>query len=194
MKNTNRETASNFHNDHPEKWIGDSSLAYKDSIKDLVVKHNAKTMLDYGCGKGWQYILGSIINCGTGDNPITLDKFVGIDSVYKYDPAVPEFDKLPSDESKFDCIILCQSLAFVPDDDILAVKKYLMRTANKFVFVGEWDPLLPISRRKQTVFDPNLYRVHRSKEWYYEQFSDWKNSELVFHFKERHDKFDERSF
>ena len=194
MKNKNRETASNFHNTYSSKWVGDSSLAYKDRIKELFIKHSAKTMLDYGCGKGWQYVQGSIINFGTDNDPITLDRFLGAESVYKYDPGVEQFNKLPDADAKFDCIILCQSLAFVPDDDILAVKKYLMRTANKFVFVGEWDPLLPISRRKQTVFDPELYRVNRTKEWYFEQFSDWTNSELVFHFKENHDKFDERSF
>ena len=116
--NENKDIAINFHNTHPLKWIGDSSLAYKDYIKELVVKHGAKTMLDYGCGKGWQYEQGSTINFGTNESPITLDKFLGIESVYKYDPGVEQFNKLPDADAKFDCIILCQSLTFVTDNDI----------------------------------------------------------------------------
>jgi len=140
-------------------------------------------MLDYGCGKGWQYEQGSIINFGTNEAPTTLDKFLGVDSVYKYDPGVNQFNKLPDNGAKFDCIILCQSLAFVTDNDIPKVKEYLMRTANKFVFVGEWDPLLPISHRKIAAFDPELYKEKRTIEWYREQFSDWQGPELKFHFK-----------
>lgn len=181
--NENKDIASNFHNTYPRKWIGDSSLSYKEYIKELVVKHNAKTMLDYGCGKGWQYEQGSIINFGTNEAPTTLDKFLGVDSVYKYDPGVNQFNKLPDNGAKFDCIILCQSLAFVTDNDIPKVKEYLMRTANKFVFVGEWDPLLPISHRKIAAFDPELYKEKRTIEWYREQFSDWQGPELKFHFK-----------
>jgi SAM-dependent methyltransferase len=181
--NENKNIAINFHNTHPLKWIGDSSLAYKDYIKELVVKHGAKTMLDYGCGKGWQYEQGSTINFGTNESPITLDKFLGIESVYKYDPGVEQFNKLPDANAKFDCIILCQSLAFVADADMPKVKEYLMKTATKFVFIGEWDPLLPISHRKIAAFDPELYKVKRTKEWYYEQFSDWQGPELKFHFK-----------
>ena len=38
-----------------KNWAGYDVVKYQKLIKDLVVRYDAKTILDYGCGKGLQY-------------------------------------------------------------------------------------------------------------------------------------------
>jgi len=38
-----------------KSWAGYDVVKYQKKIKDLVVRYRAKTILDYGCGKGLQY-------------------------------------------------------------------------------------------------------------------------------------------
>ena len=43
-----------------KNWAGFDVVKYQKQIQDLVVRYNAKTLLDYGCGKGLQYTESSI--------------------------------------------------------------------------------------------------------------------------------------
>lgn len=172
-----------FHRQYPKKWSGDSTIGYKDQIKELVDKHQAQSLLDYGCGKAQHYVPGSIFNFGTEDNPQTFDQFLGVNQVYKYDPCVEEYSILPPDDQKFDAVILIQCLSLVPDDDVQHVKNWLMQHTNKFCFIGNQDPARPSKPCKTALTEGKEYfKIKRTKEWYQEQFADWTGSELALFF------------
>lgn len=180
---TSVETHRQFHQNYPKRWAGDSTFEYKDQIKDLVSKHQARSLLDYGCGKAQHYVPGSIFNFGTESNPQTFNQYLGIDNVYKYDPCVDEYSTLPSDDQKFDAVILIQCISLVPDNDVQHVKNWLMQRTNKFCFIGNQDPARPAKSCKTDLTDSKEYfKIKRTKEWYQEQFANWAGSELVLFF------------
>jgi hypothetical protein len=174
---------SRFHEKYPKKWAGDSTFGYKDQIKELVDKHQANSLLDYGCGKAQHYVPGSIFNFGTEQNPMTFDQFLGVSEVYNFDPCVEEYNILPADNKKFDAVILIQCLGLVPDADVPKVKDWLMQHTTKFCFIGNQDPRRPAKPCKTALTqNKDYFKIKRTKEWYQEQFADWTGSELVLFF------------
>ncbi len=172
------ESVKKFHLEN-KVYSGGGTLAYADDIKSLCIKHNAKTLLDYGCGKGLQYIPGSLISFG--EECETFDKFCKLDSVYKFDPCVEEFQDPPSAESKFDAVIAIQSLTGVPDVDFPTVVQELMNMTDKFCLIG-------ISLRKgkskkgaSELPDPNFLANRLDPIWWKDQLN-WKGSELILKF------------
>ena len=116
-----------------KSWAGYDVVKYQTKIKDLVVRYRAKTILDYGCGKGLQY--KEPLPYASEDNWQTFDEYLGV-TVYKYDPCVPEHFMLPPVGTKFDGVICTQVLNSIPDDDMLWVRDLLEGYATKFCFVG----------------------------------------------------------
>ncbi len=176
------DVGAEFHKKYPAKWAGDSTVHYKEEIKKYVERHYARSLLDYGCGKGWHYqknIVGNLY--GTENNPMSFDEYLGIKQIFKFDPCVPEYNILPPKDQKFDAVILIQSLPFVPDDDIHWVKNLLMSYTGKFCFIGNGNPTKPIKPRKQEVLKKDYFKIERTKAWYYNQFKDWHGSELIFY-------------
>jgi len=172
-----------FHVNHPKKWVGDSTVHYKDQIKELVDKYQAHSLLDYGCGKALHYTRDPVLNFGTEEHHKTFDEFLGVQEVYKYDPCVPEFSILPPAGKKFDAVILIQCISLVPDDDIPWVKQLLMEHTGKFCFIGNRHPSDAVKPIKaQLTANKEYFKATRTVEWYEEQFADWVGSELVFCF------------
>ena len=174
------ESVKKFHLEN-KTYSGGGTLAYAQDIKELALKHKPVSLLDYGCGKGLQYQLGSIITFG--EDNTTFDKFIGVESVYKFDPCVEEFKTPPSSDSTFDAVIAIQSLTAVPDADMPLVVKQLMAMTNKFCFIGT---NLKVGKSKKGVglveVDPSFLSNRLDPEWWKEQFKDWKGSELVLKF------------
>lgn len=82
------ESVKQFHLEN-KTYSGGGTLGYAEDIKELSLKYKPTTLLDYGCGKGLQYVPNSIISFG--NNQVTFDKFIGVESVYKFDPCILEF-------------------------------------------------------------------------------------------------------
>ena len=85
------------------KWIhkisttmsGRTTVKNKDRIKTVIDKINPISVLDYGCGKGWQYTRNEI------------HKEWNIPMPTLYDPYVEEYSKLPTYSSKYFDMVLC---------------------------------------------------------------------------------------
>jgi hypothetical protein len=171
------EKSKIFHLEN-KTWGGLHMIPYGPFIKELAVKHNINSLLDYGCGKGKQYSDKHEWEPGV---VAPFDQYIGIDDVYKYDPCWKEFETPPPADKKFDAIILIQCIGFYPDDDIPILKEMLMRHTAKFCFIGEvYSSYGKIKPKKQKNLDPQYFRAARSPEWFAEQFKDWTGSELVF--------------
>ena len=74
---------------------GRTTIKNKDKIKTVIDKINPVTVLDFGCGKGWQY---------TRQN---VHEYWGIDKPYLYDPYVTKYNKLPGYSNKYFDLVLC---------------------------------------------------------------------------------------
>lgn len=71
-----------------KSWAGYDVVKYQKKIYDLVQRYNARTILDYGCGKGLQYKdrlpYGSGLGLELPDSEWqTFDQYLGV-TVYKY--------------------------------------------------------------------------------------------------------------
>ena len=164
-------------------WSGDDCKNYHNQIRVLMDKYNAKTVLDYGCGKGRQY--ENLVPYGLPHNqntePMTFQTRINAESVYKFDPCVEGFDIEPVGQT-FDAVICTQVLGSIPDVDIPWLRDKLMNYATKFVFIGLHDPYKPIKSKKR-MYDPRHLTQDRSVEWYQEQFKDWNGPTLYWWFR-----------
>ena len=163
-----------------KSWAGYDVVKYQMKIKDLVVRYNAKTILDYGCGKGLQY--KEPLPYASEDNWQTFDEYLGV-TVYKYDPCVPEHSMLPPVGTKFDGVICTQVLNSIPDDDMPWVRDLLEGYATKFCFVGV--NFQQEAKGKKTMYNPEYFKLPRTRQFFRSYFTDWKGSDLFWWWKDR---------
>lgn len=121
------EDCKQFHA-RSKTFSGKFTFLHAAKIKTLIDVHGARTLLDYGCGKGVQY---ETINRRL---QMPLAEFWGVD-VTRYDPAWPAFAKEPS--GQFDIVIAVQVLGSVPIADLPWVVDRLYGLARKALFIGE---------------------------------------------------------
>jgi hypothetical protein len=108
------------------RYTGRFLFRYAANLGRVIDKHECKTMLDYGCGKGVQY-----------EKPFmgqALEDWLSVE-VTKYDPAWPAFAEEP--QGQFDIVVCTQVLGAIPISDIPWVVDRLHGFAAKAVFVGE---------------------------------------------------------
>ena len=170
-----------------KSWAGYDVVKYQTQIKDLVDLYGAKTILDYGCGKGLQYQEPLPYGMRSGENwPEcqwqTFDQYLGV-TVYCYDPCVEEFSELPAADVKFDGVICTQVLNSIPDDDMTWVQQELEQRADKFCFIG-LNFQRP-AKGKKTMYDAAYFREPRTREFFKKHYADWSGSDLFWWFKDR---------
>jgi len=114
-------------------FSGSLMRPFADLIKNLIVAHDCKTVLDYGCGKGKQYEWvserGDIVPVG-----MTIEEHWGL-TVTKYDPAYPMFSAEP--RGKFDLVVCTNTLGVIPIADLPWVIDRLYSLASKALFISE---------------------------------------------------------
>lgn len=99
-------------------FAGLSSLPYAGRIKELIDEYGARTILDYGCGKGHQYSRHDM-SAGWGV------------TVSLYDPAVPGFTGKPR---KADGVVCIDVMEHIEKKDVPAVLHKIFGLAGKFAF------------------------------------------------------------
>src|SRR6185436_7103952 len=68
-------------------FAGSSIIPQLPKIKLLVAEHGARTLLDYGCGKGLQYRAQNL-KLRSGEIIPSVQGYLGVDSIHCYDPGV----------------------------------------------------------------------------------------------------------
>lgn len=110
---------------------GRSLMPHGNTIEALVAEHQARTLLDYGCGKGKQY--GPVrITFPDGRVLDSIREYWGVEEIRCYDPAYSRFVDLP--EGKFDGVICTDVLEHCPEQDLPWIIAELFSFAEKFVF------------------------------------------------------------
>lgn len=102
-----------------KKFRGYSIKPYVADIAHALRDYDAKTLLDYGCGQGFQYTRRNV------------HKVWGVAPTL-YDPAVPRFSKKP--QVTFDGVICTDVLEHIPEDELTESLREIFGFANKFVF------------------------------------------------------------
>lgn len=163
-----------------KNWAGLDTVKYQKQIRDLVKRYNAKTILDYGCGKGEQY--RQPLPYESEEQWQTFDDWLGV-TVYCYDPCIPEYSQLPPEGTKFDGVICSQVLGFIPDDDLSWVAKRLESYTKDFCFVSLNYQRPPKS--KKLMYDPEFSTSKRTREFFKSHFADWQQGDLFWWWKDR---------
>ena len=170
-----------------KSWAGYDVVKYQKCIKDLVDRYHAKTLLDYGCGKGLQYKerLPYGGSAGHGlplDQWQTFDQYLGVD-VYCYDPCVAGFETLPPPGTKFDGVICTQVLNSIPDADMTWVRELLESYTDKFCFVG--INFQREAKGKKSLYNSEYFQVPRTRQFFKSHYQDWRSGDLFWWFKDR---------
>ncbi len=162
-----------FHGKH--KTCGGGLMkVHHTRIHEMIRRLDAKTVLDYGCGKGVQY---KWRNKETGK---TLEQTWGL-TVAKYDPAWPEYAAEPV--GTFDLVICTHTLSHIPVSDVDAVVDRLYSLADKGIYVGEqlipWQEDKPPKKVRIFPKDIGAPPLLTTAEWVRLLFRD-KAIEVVF--------------
>ena len=117
-----------------ETFPGKSLPKQAPHIKRLIKQTGAKTVLDYGCGKGQQYRGYRIRDDAEGIEYADIKSYWGVDHVQCYDPGYAPFTQLPT--GKFDGVICTDVLEHCPEEDIPWILVELFSYSSRFVFAN----------------------------------------------------------
>ena len=132
-----RELVDLYRRMHTEKdrvFAGLSLLLYVDAIKALIDEYDARTLLDYGSGKGRQYLALEGALPRTGQVISSVPDFWGVPPPTCYDPGYPPLSALPA--GHFDGVICTDVLEHCPEDDLGWIIEELFGYARQFLFVS----------------------------------------------------------
>lgn len=142
---------------------GRSLAAQLAHIKQLIDQSQARTVLDYGSGKGTQYDPRPVTAEDGAEYDGVVD-YLGVDEVTCFDPAYAPFSRLPT--GSFDAVISTDVLEHCPEEDIGWIVEEMFGYAEKFVFAV--IACYPASKRL-----PNGENAHctiQPPEWWAEFF------------------------
>jgi hypothetical protein len=119
----------------PEKTFDGRSLPMQAAhIKRMIKRTGARSVLDYGSGKGRQYELHRILDEEESVDYPDIKSYWGVEELRCYDPGYERFSELPS--GTFDGVICTDVLEHCPEDDIPWILGELFGFARKFVFAN----------------------------------------------------------
>lgn len=142
----------------PNAFVGGSVMRHADHIRTTVMQYGARTLLDYGSGKGIAYDTRAVWS--SFGAPMTLGEYFGAE-VTCFDPCYDKFSARP--EGRFGGVICANVLEFVPEEDLDAVLDDLFAYAQTFLYVYV-DVTTP-SDRKLPNGEP-LYCTLRDREFW----------------------------
>ncbi|MDH5377118.1 MAG: class I SAM-dependent methyltransferase [Gammaproteobacteria bacterium] len=116
-------------------FYGLSLGAHIENIRQLALRNNSKSMLDYGCGKALYYQHRNFQLASKPGMVIeNLVKYWQLEEVALYEPAYAPFNHLP--EHKFDAVISTDVLEHCPKDDMEWIIEDLFSHATQFVYAS----------------------------------------------------------
>lgn len=147
-----REMAARGFNLH-----GLSILQYADQIGLLVIETGARTLLDFGCGRGDAYA-----------EPHEIHRKWGVEKPFLYDPAFPTHDVLPPDGVSFDGVICSDVLEHVPKREVMALVHQLFELSHGFV----WASVCCRHAKKAFPDGRNLHVTVKPIDWWRRVFAE----------------------
>lgn len=125
------EACKRFHKQR-KAFAGNRTWRLYPTLLSLCKLHAAKTLLDYGCGKGVQFSQRNVRIKRLGVVP-SLAEGLGV-AISGYDPAWPEYENLP--DGCFDGCYVVDVLSCVPAEDRGWVISEIFSKARSFVAIN----------------------------------------------------------
>lgn len=113
-----------------EAFSGGSLKRQLPYVRALIQATGARTILDYGAGKGGAYKARDFDL--KGHTISSVQDYWGVESITCYDPAYQPYAALP--EGEFDGVICIDVLEHLPESDLPWVLEEQFRYARRFVF------------------------------------------------------------
>lgn len=150
-----------MHGESERMFSGGSLAEHLPEIRKMAARSGAKTLLDYGSGKGALYEIRSSEIKGIGKVESVAD-YLGVQEIVCYDPAVSEFSTFP--DRKFDGVISTDALEHVPEEDMEWVVGEMFAAAERFVFAN----VASFAAQKNLPSGENAHATQRPPEWWRE--------------------------
>jgi hypothetical protein len=158
----------------PEKTFPGQSLPKEaPRIKALIKLTGARTILDYGAGKGQQYVPLRITDAEERIEYPDIRSFWGVDEIRCYDPGYQPFTQLPT--GKFDGVVCTDVLEHCPEEDIPWILDELFAFADKFVYGN----VACFPARKRLPSGGNAHCTVKPASWWEEQLARAAGSKAV---------------
>lgn len=147
-----------------QTFAGLSLMPHAMRVAELVAEHGARTILDYGAGKGSQY--RTAVRTADGQHYGSLLELWNVQSVTCYDPAYAPFRQLPT--GMFDGVICTDVLEHCPEEDAPWILGELFGFAERFLFVN----VACYPARKRLPSGENAHCTIKSPEWWAERLAE----------------------
>jgi hypothetical protein len=142
-----------------QTFPGKSLLPQANRINRLIVLTGARTVLDYGSGKGRQYEPQPVRDEAGSTWPSVID-YWGVDEIVCYDPCYEPFSTLPG--GTFDGVISTDVLEHCPEEDLPWIIDEIFGYASKFVFAN----VACFPARKRLPNGENAHCTIKPAEWW----------------------------
>jgi hypothetical protein len=142
-----------------QTFSGGSLMDNAPAIRELIGRTGARTLLDYGCGKGEAYREKDLV-FPNGDRAPSLSDYWKLDNIRHYDPGYEPFSELPTDQ--YDGVICTDVLEHVTEPDLPWIVEELFGYARKFVFAS----VACYPAKKQLPDGRNAHITIRSPDWW----------------------------
>ena len=142
-----------------DTFPGASLLPHVGRIKGLIEGAGAKTVLDYGAGKGLQYRPRQLLVDGrhVADS---VAEYWEVDEVRCYDPGFAAHSELPREP--FDGVVCTDVLEHCPEGDLPWILDEILSFARKFVYLN----VACFPARKSLPNGENAHVTVRPPEWW----------------------------
>ncbi|MCB1493288.1 MAG: hypothetical protein KDJ77_16080 [Rhodobiaceae bacterium] len=116
-----------------ETFPGQSLPEHAPAIRDLIEATGARSLIDYGSGKGRQYEWTDLTMPG-GEVVPSLSAYWGNPGLVLFDPGYPPLSERPSGPA--DGVICTDVLEHCPEEDMAWILDEIFSLANRFVFAN----------------------------------------------------------
>ncbi len=113
-----------------QTFDGRSLVGHLQSIATVARQFDARTMLDYGCGKGLAY--NNKVQLADGSVVDDAKSLWGVDEITLYDPGYAPYSTLPA--GSFDGVVCTDVLEHCPEEDVHWIVGELFGFARRFVY------------------------------------------------------------
>jgi len=137
------------HEQNPKRFLGYTTKLYVEPIKRLIEETEATSLLDYGSGKGAQYLGGRRVH----------ERWGGL-LPWCYDPGVIGLNERP--QRKFDGMICCDVMEHIPEELLAEVIADVFSFAERFVLLG----IATVPSHKVTADGRGSHLTVRPPDWW----------------------------
>ncbi len=149
-------------------YSGMSIVSNVDRLKRLVQSTNSYSLLDYGCGKGFQYQV-PVVDLGLPEKEMLSD-YLGVTGIQLYDPCIEQLAQIPTQKS--DGVACVDVLQLCPEEDLPWIIDELFRLANNFVFVT----VSCFPAKKLLSNGSNPHCTIQNEKWWVESFQNVRSN------------------